>query len=40
MALRTGLGYFHIDPLKIDFTTVTDIMSSDYARVSAFCRCR
>ena len=31
MALRTGLGYFHIDPLKIDFTTVTDIMSSDYA---------
>jgi len=28
---RTGLGYFHIDPLKIDFTTVTDIMSSDYA---------
>ena len=31
MAQRTGLGYFHIDPLKIDFTTVTDIMSSDYA---------
>ena len=31
MALRTGLAYFHIDPLKIDFTTVTDIMSSDYA---------
>ncbi len=31
MALRTGLVYFHIDPLKIDFTTVTDIMSSDYA---------
>ena len=31
MAERTGLGYFHIDPLKIDFTTVTDIMSSDYA---------
>ena len=31
LAARTGLGYFHIDPLKIDFTTVTDIMSSDYA---------
>jgi general secretion pathway protein E len=31
MAQRTGLEYFHIDPLKIDFTTVTDIMSSDYA---------
>jgi general secretion pathway protein E len=31
MAQRTGLGYFHIDPLKIDFTSVTDIMSSDYA---------
>ncbi|HQS57334.1 MAG: type II secretion system protein E [Gallionellales bacterium 35-53-114] len=31
LAQRTGLGYFHIDPLKIDFTTVTDIMSSDYA---------
>ncbi|MFA6901984.1 MAG: GspE/PulE family protein [Gallionellaceae bacterium] len=31
LAHRTGLGYFHIDPLKIDFTTVTDIMSSDYA---------
>jgi general secretion pathway protein E len=31
MAQRTGLGYFHIDPLKIDFTSVTDLMSSDYA---------
>ena len=31
MAHRTGLGYFHIDPLKIDFTTVTELMSSDYA---------
>jgi general secretion pathway protein E len=31
MAQRTGLEYFHIDPLKIDFTSVTDIMSSDYA---------
>ena len=31
LAQQTGLGYFHIDPLKIDFTTVTEIMSSDYA---------
>jgi general secretion pathway protein E len=31
MAQRTGLGYYHIDPLKIDFTSVTGIMSSDYA---------
>jgi general secretion pathway protein E len=26
-----GLEYFHIDPLKIDFSVVTDIMSHDYA---------
>jgi general secretion pathway protein E len=31
LAGRVGLEYFHIDPLKIDFTAVTDIMSSDYA---------
>ena len=31
LAGRVGLGYIHIDPLKIDFSTVTDIMSSDYA---------
>ena len=31
IALRTGLGYFHIDPLKIDFSAVTELMSSDYA---------
>lgn len=31
LAQLSGLGYFHIDPLKIDFTTVTNIMSSDYA---------
>ena len=31
LAGRVGLGYIHIDPLKIDFTTITDIMSSDYA---------
>ena len=31
MADRTGLEYFHIDPLKIDFTGLTDIMSNEYA---------
>jgi len=31
MAKRTGLEYFHIDPLKIDFTGLTDIMSNEYA---------
>ena len=31
LAGQAGLEYFHIDPLKIDFTTVTDIMSNDYA---------
>ena len=31
LAGRVGLEYFHIDPLKIDFSIVTDIMSSDYA---------
>jgi general secretion pathway protein E len=31
LAGRTGLEYYHIDPLKIDFSAVTDIMSSDYA---------
>ena len=30
-AERLGLEYFHIDPLKIDFTAVTDVMSSAYA---------
>ncbi|MDR2508225.1 MAG: GspE/PulE family protein [Candidatus Accumulibacter sp.] len=30
-ARRVGLDYFHIDPLKIDFTAVTEIMSSAYA---------
>ena len=28
---KLGLEYFHIDPLKIDFTAVTDVMSSAYA---------
>jgi general secretion pathway protein E len=31
LAERVGLEYFHIDPLKIDFSIVTDIMSNDYA---------
>lgn len=31
LAARVGLEYFHIDPLKIDFTAVTDVMSSAYA---------
>ncbi len=31
LAGRVGLEYFHIDPLKIDFSIVTDIMSHDYA---------
>ena len=31
LAEQVGLEYFHIDPLKTDFTAVTDIMSNDYA---------
>jgi general secretion pathway protein E len=31
LADKAGLEYFHIDPLKIDFSGVTDIMSNDYA---------
>jgi general secretion pathway protein E len=31
LAKRVGLGYLHIDPLKIDFAAVTDVMSSAYA---------
>jgi general secretion pathway protein E len=31
LAKRVGLPYFHIDPLKIDFTAVTEVMSSAYA---------
>ncbi len=30
-APRVGLPYFHIDPLKINFAAVTEIMSSAYA---------
>ncbi|MBE2260269.1 MAG: type II/IV secretion system protein [Rhodobacteraceae bacterium] len=31
LARRVGLDYHHIDPLKVDFTAVTDVMSSAYA---------
>jgi general secretion pathway protein E len=30
-AKRVGLEYLHIDPLKIDFSAVTEVMSSAYA---------
>lgn len=31
MAARVALDYVHIDPLKVDFSIVTDVMSSAYA---------
>ena len=31
LAKRCGLEYLHIDPLKIDFAAVTEVMSSAYA---------
>ncbi len=31
LAKRVGMEYLHIDPLKIDFAAVTDVMSSAYA---------
>jgi general secretion pathway protein E len=31
LAERTGIEYLHIDPLKIDFAAVTEVMSSAYA---------
>jgi general secretion pathway protein E len=31
LAKRVGMEYLHIDPLKIDFTAVTEVMSSAYA---------
>ena len=31
LAGRVGMEYLHIDPLKIDFTAVTEVMSSAYA---------
>ena len=31
MAEKAALPYFHIDPLKVDFTRVVDVMSASYA---------
>jgi general secretion pathway protein E len=31
LAQRVKLDYLHIDPLKIDFSSVTDLMSNEYA---------
>jgi general secretion pathway protein E len=31
LAKRVGMDYMHIDPLKIDFSAVTEVMSSAYA---------
>jgi general secretion pathway protein E len=31
LSLRVGLDYFHIDPLRVDFTRIADVMSSAYA---------
>ncbi len=31
LAEKAALPYFHIDPLKVDFTRVVDVMSSSYA---------
>ena len=31
LAARSGLPYYRIDPLKIDFTRVADVMSASYA---------
>src|SRR6266568_3992205 len=31
LARQTGMEYFHIDPLKINFAAVTEVMSSHYA---------
>ncbi|OGA03522.1 MAG: type II secretion system protein E [Betaproteobacteria bacterium RIFCSPLOWO2_02_FULL_62_17] len=31
LAQKTGLDYYHIDPLKINFSAVTDVMSNAYA---------
>jgi general secretion pathway protein E len=31
LAEKTGMEYFHIDPLKINFSAVTEVMSTHYA---------
>jgi general secretion pathway protein E len=40
LAKRLGMDYLHIDPLKIDFSAVTEVMSSAYATRFASCRWR
>jgi general secretion pathway protein E len=35
LATESGLAYQHIDPLKVDFTRVVDVMSSAYATSNA-----
>jgi general secretion pathway protein E len=31
LAAQTGMEYFHVDPLKINFSAVTEVMSNHYA---------
>ena len=31
LAKQTGMDYYHVDPLKINFAAVTEVMSSHYA---------
>jgi general secretion pathway protein E len=31
LAKRNGIPFYHIDPLKVDFTKVADVMSANYA---------
>ena len=31
LAGETGMDYFHIDPLRINFSAVTEVMSNHYA---------
>jgi general secretion pathway protein E len=31
LAAKCGLDYFHIDPFKVDFSTMTKVMSNAYA---------
>src|SRR4030095_3878004 len=35
LARKASLPYFHIDPLRVDFTRVVDVMSSSYATTSS-----
>jgi general secretion pathway protein E len=38
LAGKVGLPYLHIDPFKIDFASVTKVMSNAYASVTTSCR--